>query len=303
LQANMRLICTNACWDELSMSGSSKLLSESESARIAGVSIETIRQYAQFGLLEPRLENGVTHFRESEIRSIFYTKNEEIAPTPAEGPTPSETSPKSAALDITSGTSHEVSTASASPGTMATTPPPEQASPKPQENMPQPNQEQEAAAKLAPAPEDYLTTLESILAAETPKPLEPEPSADGYSPNTQEGRVQTLKSQTTSSQNGETQTWETQAQHSRRSAASYTGSSTLELMEANRGLRSQIEILQEERDWLRKRVEKLEGQAEREQMLLLAESETVRSLIKNQDRTRSFWTFALPWFSSSGTGK
>jgi len=55
--------------------------------------------------------------------------------------------------------------------------------------------------------------------------------------------------------------------------------SSLELIEINAHLRDRVKSLRAERDWLRERVEKLEQQLEREQTLLMAESETVRRLI------------------------
>jgi len=69
------------------------------------------------------------------------------------------------------------------------------------------------------------------------------------------------------------------------------------------GLQAQIEILREERDWLRKQLERMESQFEREQMLLLSNSETLRRVVNNQPLQsqtiqlpkRSFWEFLLPW--------
>ena len=71
--------------------------------------------------------------------------------------------------------------------------------------------------------------------------------------------------------------------------------SSTELIELNKSLRDQIQILREERNWLRDRVEKLESRSEREQVLLLSESENVRKLIVSTQK--SFWQKALPWLS------
>lgn len=71
--------------------------------------------------------------------------------------------------------------------------------------------------------------------------------------------------------------------------------SSLELLEINKSLKEQIQILREERNWLRERIEKLETRSEREQMLLLSESENLRSMIKASKRT--FWEKTLPWFT------
>lgn len=73
----------------------------------------------------------------------------------------------------------------------------------------------------------------------------------------------------------------------------------IELLQLSQTLREQLEMVKEERDWLRTRLERLEARSEREQMLLLSESETVRSLISQRgDKKRSFWNIALPWNNS-----
>ena len=61
---------------------------------------------------------------------------------------------------------------------------------------------------------------------------------------------------------------------------------SLELIEINAHLRERLKSLKAERDWLRERVEKLELQLEREQTLLMAESETVRRLISLNANSR-----------------
>lgn len=73
-----------------------------------------------------------------------------------------------------------------------------------------------------------------------------------------------------------------------------------ELLEVSRTLKDQIEMLKQERDWLRRRVEVLESRSERDQMMLLSENKTVQSLLTVAAKPRSgFWSFALPWLRSS----
>lgn len=75
---------------------------------------------------------------------------------------------------------------------------------------------------------------------------------------------------------------------------------SFELLDLNKSLREQIEILKQERDWLRKRVETFEIRSERDQLLLMSETKTVQSLLphlqENQQK-KNFWSFALPWLS------
>lgn len=71
-----------------------------------------------------------------------------------------------------------------------------------------------------------------------------------------------------------------------------------ELTMLNRRLREEIQMLRDERDWLRQRLEKLEARSERDQMLLLSESENVRGLVNLHQGKKSFWLRALPWLKT-----
>ena len=57
----------------------------------------------------------------------------------------------------------------------------------------------------------------------------------------------------------------------------------------------EIEDLRSERDWLRKRVENLEQKAERDQVLLMSEAQTVKQLILLQAQKKSTLRAALDW--------
>lgn len=70
------------------------------------------------------------------------------------------------------------------------------------------------------------------------------------------------------------------------------------LIQINKQLQKQLKELKEERDWLKKRIEVLETRSEREQMLSLSDSETIRRLINQQTKKKSFWTMSIPWFGS-----
>ncbi len=58
----------------------------------------------------------------------------------------------------------------------------------------------------------------------------------------------------------------------------------------------EIEGLKTEREWLRRRIEKLEEKAERDQVLLLSEAQTVKQLIQMQAQRKSTMRIALEWF-------
>jgi hypothetical protein len=78
--------------------------------------------------------------------------------------------------------------------------------------------------------------------------------------------------------------------------------SSYDLVGSNKTLREQIEILKSERDWLRTRLEKLEERTERDQMLLLSETQTVRKLIQTgleptkSEKGIASWLRAIPFF-------
>ena len=72
---------------------------------------------------------------------------------------------------------------------------------------------------------------------------------------------------------------------------------SFELLDLNKSLKDQIEILKQERDWLRKRVETFEIRSERDQLLLMSETKTVQTLLPLQQPKQNFWSFALPWLS------
>jgi DNA-binding transcriptional MerR regulator len=73
---------------------------------------------------------------------------------------------------------------------------------------------------------------------------------------------------------------------------------SFELLDLNRSLKEQIEMLKGERDWLRKRVETLEVRSERDQLLLLSETKTVQQLLPlKPTEKKGFWAIAIPWLT------
>lgn len=177
-----------------------QLMSIEECAVFAGVSIDTVGQYAEFGLLPSVDLQGSRFFKEQDVRSVFHLSSN-----------------------------------------------------------------QKVQVKVASAQEQPVEQAsESISLAEqiTVIPLSQEIEITG-SPK-ESSRGESLR--------------------------------IIELLQLSQTLREQLEMVKEERDWLRTRLERLEARSEREQMLLLSESETVRSLISQRnDKKRSFWNIALPW--------
>lgn len=59
---------------------------------------------------------------------------------------------------------------------------------------------------------------------------------------------------------------------------------------------AELQDLRSQRDWLRTRVEKLEEKGDRDQVLLLSETQAIRQLISIQQRPRSTVRTLLDWF-------
>ncbi|MDD2943872.1 MAG: hypothetical protein PHC51_13010, partial [bacterium] len=82
--------------------------------------------------------------------------------------------------------------------------------------------------------------------------------------------------------------------------------SSYHLMDINTELRQRLAELKEERDWLRKRLEKMEMRSERDQMLLLSENDHVRRLLPQSVSTgQRLLSAAFPWlgFQKSNSGE
>jgi len=62
---------------------------------------------------------------------------------------------------------------------------------------------------------------------------------------------------------------------------------------------SQLKDLQEQRSWLKTRLERLEEKAERDQLLLLSETQTIRRLINMEEQRKSPLRLALEWLGFS----
>lgn len=61
------------------------------------------------------------------------------------------------------------------------------------------------------------------------------------------------------------------------------------LLKENRSLVEQIEVLRQERDWLRRRLENAESRIERDQVLLLSKSETIRQIVCEKNKKNYLW--------------
>ena len=340
------------------------LLSEKESAAIAGVSPEIIERYKDFGLIESIEYNGSPHYRESDIRTLFYTKTPlptetKAARTEEASSDAALSSPETDEVEERETPSEEIKSdpsLQTSSTEFDAEPPPW----APSENAQQETTSKEVEIALG-SPEDTplsqsqkihdefaqeqdeepFPTLETILsqeddaeqgsgsatyqrwaqlrgdgeedfapeAQETPAELE-QPTAqepaqtliDENEVTLEEGEEAEERAVTPLTPPPDEPVISNSTPQDTTLAASpaptlLNEAATTELTTINQGLLDKIELLREERDWLRQRVEKLEARADREQMLLLSESETVKRLLDKRDAEpkRSFWSRALSW--------
>jgi len=200
------------------MEDSSSLMSIEECAAFAGVSLDTVIQYAEFGLLPAVERDGKSFFKEGDVTTIFHLSSKERVSTKGKEREDSSDNSSQRSDDA----KDELHTSSS-------------------------------------VDETDFSEQSNVI----PLNEEIEVTASGASSRGESLRI-------------------------------------VELLQLCQSLREQIDMIKEDRDWLRTRLERLEARSEREQMLLLSESETVRSLISQKgSKKNSFWRIALPWSNTS----
>lgn len=210
------------------MSQQVRFLNEAQCAALAGVSLETLREYERLGILQPLRKDGEFWYAEPEVRNTFQVSNDEN-------------------VGDTKQSSEELT------------------------------QSKQELSQEAPA-------LQAVS----------EPAAMPRTESVTSGPVESSSSNSAASQTSNSSIHRTVEMYSPGEGNSF------DLLDLNRSLRDQIQMLKEERDWLRKRVENLEGRSERDQMLLISESQNVKSLLPKKG---GFWMFALPWLRNTNSSE
>jgi hypothetical protein len=236
-------------------------IGESEACAFAGVSASTLRRFAEAGYFQIETDSdGLRLFSKSEIENLFGLK-----PAASNRPKPSSspfTPPQSA-----SSPSPHVPLAATPEKTqeLERTAPLTAAQPNAHESSPS----TKTAATVVRAP----ITEEPRIAVERTSEIPASPrQSDAGGMETRGEAIEALEREVTKLQN------------------------ILALQEKLLDIREEeIKSIKGERDWLRSRIEKLEEKNERDQLLLLAETQTVRQLINLQQRKRSTVQLALEW--------
>ncbi|MCC6953574.1 MAG: hypothetical protein IT290_05610 [Deltaproteobacteria bacterium] len=253
------------------MAAAFRLFTEVESAKFAGVSVDTVRQYERFGLLASVKKDGELFYRENDLRALFGVRE----------PIPSASAPETPSAPASGPAERSDASSNTQAASAQSSPPPFQAPPQATRTFGS-GREYASSASYS-APYQASQSQSHFHAAPQTPPLLTAP----HNPPYNQGPPYSLGDQGQSSIQ----------------AMSITQPGTpgvYELLEVNRSLREQIQMLRDEREWLRQRVEKFETRTERDQMLLISENDTVKTLIQQvPERRRSFWSFALPWIKSS----
>ena len=237
-----------------------KLVTERDGSELAGVSLETLRQYRSIGILQGTERNGEIFYSRDELASVFFVRPQFGTAVP---PT---------ALSQSPGPSSESASGISSDGQA------------PQNGFSTSSISIDPVSIGEPAPHSTDFVIE--------KPgIEPPKAAPADEPHTAQPQVNPEKTGTFTEP---AEFFPLQSVQSSRLPAQIDHDS----LQLTRTLREQVEMLKEERDWLRVRLEKLELRYEREQMILLSENDTVRTLIHQIGKPKRRWWHALPWFSA-----
>lgn len=226
-----------------------KLLTSCESADLTGVSIDTINQYRDFGLLKVQNIQGTDYFEEDDIKLIFNSRMIGQKKISKEEPLRQSNRVKFEDKDLPTLSSilkqHEAEI------------------PKDETVVRDAKIVRIHADKVSTST-DLTERTEETLVIEEPKFIQGEVEEGS---RLVEGK----------------------------SYVEADGPSSIEILELSRSLKQQLELVLSERDWLRQRVEKLEVQLERQQMISMTETETLRIMAKTKEEKPSPWSFLLSW--------
>ncbi len=230
-----------------------KLLSSRDSANLAGVGIDTIKQYRDLGLLRVQLIDGIEYFEEDDIKLVFNSRRREVQKAVVNEPVTSSI------------VGHQMEVGAADESVELPT-------------LTSILNKATSACQLEEVKDPKVVRIhaEKVSKSETPNEIEEQELE--LPPQAIHGEVETSK------KNGQN--------------SSYRDSddlSSIEMLELSRSLKHQLELVLSERDWLRQRVEKLELQLERQQMISMSETETLRMLAKGSEPSPSPWSLLLSW--------
>lgn len=253
------------------MSNQPTLLNEGQSAERARISVETLRQYVNIGLLEPRISGKEDLYSEEDIDRLF------VNPFPSRSRLVPRSELEREGRQETSQSSEKAAPA---------------AEPRknPEHAQTQPNSVSEELAKV----EEALKSATAFEAKKEEPPKKEKSPAGDKTEAQQEPKANSQQADNVATEREFIHVEQIELEEGEPFEKRLPVTTNYDHILVNRRLRDEIRMLREERDWLRQRLEKLEARSERDQMLMLSESETIRSLV-NKAPKRGLLALALPW--------
>ncbi len=248
--------------------GFQDFISESEAASITGVSRQTLNRFTEAGYLQIEVDgDGMRLFNKRELFDIFGLNS--TTPPTLESKVEKASSPQcEGATKLTFRPDNELT-----PFASLSSEPVKEAVPETE----------------APAAAATITSTKSFY---SDSPIQ-RPSRESFATNSVEAKSPTK----TEEEKGAAAGVSTPSSTEQSSASNETARLTAvtSMLEKLLDIReAEIKDLKEQRDWLRSRVEKLEEKGDRDQLLLLSETQVIRKLIANNER-RSPFRAALEW--------
>ena len=317
--------------------GFQDFVSETEAATLSGVSVATLRRFSEVGYLKVEKDaDGVPLFSKSELGAVFGALSPAaLAPTNF---MPSSFKPASTTTVATVGAPNpstnpsKSETASSEPTKTGAVTSLFELLGKDKRPL---NQQVEkdvvppaaansfssqvsSAAAVAAATSAASTVTTSALAATSEAPAMA-PSAPSEVASATEVPAQSPASPAAAPQNLSAEGTGTSAALDEAAATQITQLTALldDMRSENRKLRTVVDLqekiltireneirdLKEQRDWLKSRLERLEEKADRDQLLLLSETQTIRRLISLQEPKKSTFRLALDWLGVTSTNQ
>lgn len=261
-----------------------QFVAESEAANAAGVSLNTLKRFAEAGYLKMELgSDGVQRYSQKDLSNVFGIKFESREPLQAQRLGVE----RQASAEANSSNRDDSETVEAD----GAIPPAEDT---PFEDHDESN---DAGMRSMEGAEPASETARGETHSDESTRAFSESSAGRTEPQTSVENQNALSNdQTARSENiGEQSSPSARNEEHAREVARLKN--IIALQEKVLEMRDrQVSDLEEQRRWLRERIEKLEEKGDRDQLLLLAEAQTIRKMITNQESRRNTWRAALEWF-------
>ena len=255
--------------------GFESYVSESEAASFAGVSIATLKRFTEAGYFKVETEqDGLVLYPRSELAKVFGIKNptERLRDFPAWQPPSQAISPESNGVLVAQSAQTQLSTLSQVPASSA-------------------SDIDEASVVTSSCP------TESNLGNVSEQKIEPQ--SLGANAQLREQVVVTRSASPVTERvvSHSESSDSIQSNERELSALIERQKIVLDMHERLLSMKEErIKSLEDEREWLRARIEKLEEKANRDQLLLLSETQTIKALITIQEQRRSPVRGILEWF-------